>query len=199
VEHRSLHTGLSHYINSANTNWDVIVPFYLLAYRATPNTSTGYSPFYLVQGREMVLPNSNDLKAKISKQDPSHAQRLENLKSSLKLAYKSVAQANRNSHLNNKRLYDREAKLRSLEVGEHVYLYVPAVKPCLSRKFHKILRGTCKVTAKFSDLNNEVLDQNNRKQTVHVNRLKKSQGSQNWQPKVKRRPRDKRPKRRGRL
>jgi hypothetical protein len=45
--------------------------------------------------REMVLPNSNDLKAKISKQDTSHAQRLENLKSSLKLAYKSVAQANK--------------------------------------------------------------------------------------------------------
>jgi hypothetical protein len=50
----------------------------------------------------MVLPNSNDLKAKISKEDPGHTQRLENLKSSLKLAYKSVAQANRNSHLNNK-------------------------------------------------------------------------------------------------
>jgi hypothetical protein len=50
-----------------------------MAYQATPKTSTGYSLFYLLHGREMVLPNSNDLEAKISKQDPSQAQRLENL------------------------------------------------------------------------------------------------------------------------
>ena len=30
--HRSLHTGLSHYINSVNTNWDTLVPFFLMAY-----------------------------------------------------------------------------------------------------------------------------------------------------------------------
>jgi transposase InsO family protein len=67
--HRSLHSGLSHYIDSANTNWDVVA-FYLMAYRATPNTMTGFSPFYMLHGREMPLPNS------------------ENLKSSLRLAYK---------------------------------------------------------------------------------------------------------------
>ena len=37
--HRMLHTGLSHYINAANMNWDVLVSFYLVAYRATPNTT----------------------------------------------------------------------------------------------------------------------------------------------------------------
>jgi len=35
--HRSLHTGLSRYINATNTNWDVLVLFYLMAYRATLN------------------------------------------------------------------------------------------------------------------------------------------------------------------
>jgi len=28
---RSLHSGLSHYIDAANTNWDHLVPFYLMA------------------------------------------------------------------------------------------------------------------------------------------------------------------------
>ena len=50
--HRSLRSVLSHYIDSANNNWDVVEPFYLMAYRATPNT-TGISPFYLPHGREM--------------------------------------------------------------------------------------------------------------------------------------------------
>jgi hypothetical protein len=63
--HRSLHAGLSHYINATNTNWDVAVPYILMAYRATLNTTTGFRPFYLLRGREMNLPTSDDLKAKL--------------------------------------------------------------------------------------------------------------------------------------
>ena len=66
--HRSLHSGLSYYIDSANTNWHIVVPFYLMSYRATPNTTTGFSPYYLLHGREMALPNSDNLKAKLSKE-----------------------------------------------------------------------------------------------------------------------------------
>jgi transposase InsO family protein len=47
--HRTLHTGLSHFVNSTNNNWDVLVPFYLMVHRATPNTTTRYSPLYLEQ------------------------------------------------------------------------------------------------------------------------------------------------------
>jgi len=39
--HRSLHTGLSNYTNASHNNWDNLVYFYLMAYRATPNTVTG--------------------------------------------------------------------------------------------------------------------------------------------------------------
>jgi len=97
--HRTLQTGMSHFVNSSNTNWEVVVQFFLMAYRATPNTVTGYSPFYLLHGREMVLPNRSDLKAKVSKKNPTHERRLENLNTSLKLVYTSVARANRSSHL----------------------------------------------------------------------------------------------------
>ena len=63
--HRSLHTGLSHYTNCSNTNWDTLVPFFLMAYCATPNSVTGYCPFYLLHGREMEIPNNDNLKARI--------------------------------------------------------------------------------------------------------------------------------------
>jgi len=66
----------------------------------------------------MVLPNSNDLKAKVLKGNSDHNSRLENLKSSLRLACKLVKKANKNSHLKNKRLYDTKAKLRSLQIGD---------------------------------------------------------------------------------
>ena len=68
--HRSLHTGLSNYINANHNNWDNLVYFYVMAYRATPNTVTGYSPYYLLHGREMTLLNSDNLKAKVSSENP---------------------------------------------------------------------------------------------------------------------------------
>jgi hypothetical protein len=55
-----------------------------MAYRSMPNTTTGNSPYYLLHGQEMVLPNSNDLKAKVPKENSDHDCRVENLKSSLR-------------------------------------------------------------------------------------------------------------------
>ena len=91
--HRSLHTALYHYVNASNTNWDVLTPFFLMAHRATPSTVTGYSPFYLLHGREMQLPNQENLKAKISSQPLDQNQRLKNLKASLNFAYRTVRRA----------------------------------------------------------------------------------------------------------
>ena len=135
--HRSLHMGISHYINASHTNWDVVVPFYLMAYRATPNTVTNFSPFYLLHGREMPLPNSDNLKARVSRENPDHNRRLENLKTSLNAAYKYVNKSNKKAHQDNKSLYDRRAMLRKFKVGDILYLYSPEMKPGLSRKFNK--------------------------------------------------------------
>jgi len=49
--HRSLHSGLSHFGNATDTNWDVLTPFFLMAYRATANTVMEYSPFFSYTGR----------------------------------------------------------------------------------------------------------------------------------------------------
>jgi transposase InsO family protein len=38
--HRALHTGLSHFVDTAGTNWDEVVPLFLMAYRATPHSTT---------------------------------------------------------------------------------------------------------------------------------------------------------------
>jgi len=89
--HKYLHTALSHYINAANTNWDTIAPFFLMAHRAQPHSVTGYSPFYLLHGREMQLPGNDNLKARCVQESMSLDRRIENLKSSLRMAYKEVA------------------------------------------------------------------------------------------------------------
>jgi transposase InsO family protein len=53
---RTLHTAMSHYVNSSQTYWDVNLMYFLLAYRATPQSTTGYSPFFFLHSREMFTP-----------------------------------------------------------------------------------------------------------------------------------------------
>ena len=133
----------------------------------------------------MALPNSDNLKVKLSKQKESFDQdcRLQNLKSSLQLTYKAVKKANRQSHLNNKRLYDRKVKLRSFQLEDIVYFYNPARKPGKCFKFHKFWTGPFKITAKLSDLNYEIVSTNHKKQILHENRLKKAYDPEIWKPK----------------
>ena len=102
--HKVFHTAFSHYINAANTNWDTIAPFFLMAHRVQPHSVTGYSPFYLLHGREMQLPGNDNLKARYVQESTSLDRRIENLKSSLRMAYKDVAKANRKACQRNKRL-----------------------------------------------------------------------------------------------
>ena len=79
----------------------------------------------------MVLPNEGDLKAKISHdiQDVDQVKRLENLKSSLKKAYKEVRVNNQKAHQKNNAYYDKKAKERKFEVNDKVYLFCPARNP----------------------------------------------------------------------
>jgi hypothetical protein len=133
----------------------------------------GYSPFYLLYGREMILLSTDNLKACFPKENTDDNQRLEKLKSSLRLAYRLAAQANRKSHLNNKRLYDWKAKPQEFEVQDLVYLDNLALKPGLSRKFAKPWSGPWQITKKVLELNYEITDQKDKRQVMHVNRLKK--------------------------
>ena len=133
----------------------------------------------------MPLPSSDNLKARVSRENPDHHRRLQNLKASLNAAYKFVNQANKKAH-QNKWLYDRRARLRELKVGDLDYLYSPAMKPGRSRKFNKPWAGPYKITRVVTHLNYEIMDQRNKKQTVHVNRFKPAYNPEAWKPKTER-------------
>jgi len=109
-----------------------------MAYRANPQGSSGFSPYYLLHVREMILPTTQIIRAKLSPPElrgTDYASRLENLKSSLKSAYKTVRQNIRKPYTSIKRFYDQTAKERSFNDGEIAYLFSPAMKPGHCRKF----------------------------------------------------------------
>ena len=56
-----------------------------------------------------------------------------------------------------------------------------------SKKFNKTWAGPQKTTKVVTHINYEIMDQNEKKQTAHVNRLKPSYNSEAWKPKTERR------------
>ena len=54
--HRVLNDILAKTANSGKTNWDLCKPAALMAYRTSVNDSTHHTPFFLVHGRDPVLP-----------------------------------------------------------------------------------------------------------------------------------------------
>ena len=71
--HRTMKKALSYYINASETNWDESLPYFLMSYRASPHSTSEYSPFFLLHGSDMVQPHTYNLRARLS----PDAQRLE--------------------------------------------------------------------------------------------------------------------------
>ena len=143
-----------------------------MAYRATPHSTTQYSPFYLLHGREMILP-------KPEKHDVDQVQRLKNLKASLRKAYKEVRLNNRKEHQKNKAYYDKKAKERKFEVHDKVYFF-PSRKPRRCHKFRSFWQGHFIVVQKLSDLNYKIVYKKGKEFVVHINPLKKSYDQTTW-------------------
>jgi len=70
----------------------------------------------------MRLPSNDSLKAWCVKEGISQDSRLENLKASLMMAYKSVAKEKKEAHQNNMKFHDRRPKTRHFVVNDFVYL-----------------------------------------------------------------------------
>ena len=50
-------TMLSAYVDDNHRDWDVHLPYVLMAYRATEHETTGFSPNMLMLGRETSIPS----------------------------------------------------------------------------------------------------------------------------------------------
>ena len=59
--HRTLTDMLAKSVQQGGKDWDLRLPYVLFAYRASPQTSTGESPFYLLYGRDPQLPSDSVL------------------------------------------------------------------------------------------------------------------------------------------
>jgi transposase InsO family protein len=55
--HKTLKQMIAQFVDEYNNNWDEILPFALMAYRNNISEATGDTPFFLMFGRDMILPH----------------------------------------------------------------------------------------------------------------------------------------------
>jgi hypothetical protein len=161
------------YTNTKGNNWDQFVPSVLFAYRVQPTDSIKVSPFQALYGREARLPVDTLLLKQsdgYTVPDDFMAETIDRLR----VIHDQITDNLRKAQEKMKEIHDRKAQAPKFAVGDQVLLHHPAVKPGLSKKFHRPWRGPYIVsqiippaTYKLSYLSGEFLPN-----TIHANRLK---------------------------
>ena len=144
--------------------WETAIPVALAAYRATPHSSTGYSPNFLTYGREVRLPNSAEWHTDEGICDP-----LARLTEVRTLAARCL---HKEWELQAQRINQRRTP-RSFSAGDWVYLRQMQPTPSERKKFWSLWTGPWTVQEQISDVTYKITDITGRQtQVVHINRLK---------------------------
>ena len=165
----------------SQTEWDVNLPFLSMAYRATPQASTGLSPNYLMFGREISMPI--DLMIG-SPPDASLSQTdyVKNLQSRLTQAYRLARLNLKSSAERQKKYYNSRAHGTAFDEGNAVWYASKLRKKGVCPKLQPKWRGPCLVVRKFNDCLVHIQLSAKKSLTVHTDLLKPCHSTKfpNW-------------------
>jgi hypothetical protein len=172
---RTLKDMLAKTVNDRHDDWDVWISQVLLAYRTTTHMSTGFTPHYMMFGREARMPVDVIAPDPPGEKDLSRQQYVRESKERFQKSYEMARETTGKSTQRYKEYYDAKANGKPFEIGDRVWLHVPYVKKGKSLKLSRPWTGPYVVMKKLSDLVYRIQMENNKKKrvVVHFNRLKK--------------------------
>ena len=153
-------------------DWDAHLPFISMAYRATPQESSGFSPNFLMFGRELAMPV--DLMYPLPKTDlpENHHEYVKILKRRLQYAYELSRKTLKRSTERQKRLYNERVFGEAVHTGDLVWTMNKERKKGKSPKLQPKWKGPCLVSRSFNDVVKEVYITPRRVINLHVDLLK---------------------------
>ena len=168
-------------------DWDEKLQLAMLAYRSTPQASTGESPNMLMLGRQVGMPVDRIIEAP-GQQTEFKTDYALGLRDRLQEAHERARHCLRRSALGQKTQYDKKAKGHTVKKGDFVWLSKKAVKKGLSPKLSMRWEGPFLVINQLSDVIFRIQRNGPRgtKKVVHYDRLKLYCGKplQSWLPAV---------------
>ncbi|GFS47695.1 retrovirus-related Pol polyprotein from transposon 412 [Trichonephila clavipes] len=166
---------LSMYVDVEQKNWDEILPFVTFAYNTAKQETTGFTPFYLLHGREAettldtMLPfcpndfdDNNIIKIAARAEESQQLARVHTLRAQDK----------------DRRRYDSKHQMVSYAPGDLVWIYTPVRKVGLSEKLLRRYFGPYQVLRRLSAVTYAVQDfdpasrKRKLREVVHVLRMK---------------------------
>ena len=157
---------IASYVVNQPDRWDEYLPYATFAYNTAVHSSTGYTPFYLMFGREAREPNDVLPPTRlliISDENTIFSQMWHEAKETAK---NNLAEAKEKQ----KYYYDKNKKLIEYKVGDHVLLKEMANVP---GKFNMRYLGPYRVLEKKGDVTYKLLELETKTEYVtHIDRLK---------------------------
>ncbi|UYV67424.1 hypothetical protein LAZ67_5000530, partial [Cordylochernes scorpioides] len=171
---RTLINMISMYVNTDQKNWDEILPFITHAYNTTIQETTGYSPFFLLFGREpMSLLDDENIPTDSNMDD--YDEYIENYLDKIARTRQVVINNTEKTQERMKRNYDKKHNERIYEPGHLVAVWTPVRKIGKCEKLLRKYFGPYRILKKLSNVNYLIEPKDNPGQDpliVHVSRLK---------------------------
>lgn len=169
---RTLKSMLCKFVSDTGSDWDQWIPYLLFAYREVPQSSTGFSPFELLYGRQVrgpldILKEEWESKSPERQNIASYVLKMrDQLERMSTLARENITEAQKYQ----KTWYDKKARSRSFIPGQKVLLLLPTKESKLLAKW----QGPFEVLGKKSPVTYEIAMPDRRKprQMFHINLLK---------------------------
>jgi len=171
--HRTMNSVLAKTVAEHQKNWDIRLPFVMAAYRASRHDATGYSPNFLVLGREARAPPDIVYGSPNEKPDETYDSFVERMRERSVAAFAEVRSSLKRSAERNKRHYDLGVKAKRFRVGQWVLYFNPRKLRGKQMKWIRQCEGPFLVVKVPSSVT--VVIQRSAKakpKTVHIDKLK---------------------------
>ena len=170
--HGTMHSMLAKWISANQRDWDLKLPAVAFAYRASEHESTGFTPYFLMHGREARIPA--DLvygpphTEASAEHDFVHSQQT-TLREAFELARQQLGKAaNRRKHQ-----YDLRSRPQQYEIGSRVWCLIPRLHHGRYRKWASPYEGPFTVTKILGPVTYVIQKTSRSKpRVVHVDKLK---------------------------
>jgi len=171
--HRTLNSILVKSVAEHQKDWDVRLPFAMAAYRASRHESTGYSPNFLVFGREARAPPDIVYGSPEDEPEQDYDTFVEGVRERATTAFAEVRNRLKRSAERNKRYYNIGLKPKHFEVGRWVLYFNQRKLRGKQTKWRKQYEGPVLVIRTPSSVTAEIQKSaKTRAKLVHVDKLK---------------------------